>query len=168
MFLALAFALAAPPAVPFGKLASVAPEAWTSEKPLTRLRSHQFQLAGVDGSPGGEVIVMPESSPKVDKEFPRWKAQYTPPEGKTVEDIAKESKFEIGAATVQLLDVSGTWKYRERPFDPKSKEERREGYRTVWAIVVVKDESTHVRLSGPVKVVEREYAGFEKWLRGLK
>jgi hypothetical protein len=167
--LVLAAVLAAPPAVPFGKLSSVPPEDWKSEKPGNRLRSHQFKIAsGMESVADGEVIVMPESSPKPEKEFPRWKGQLTPPDGKTVDDVAKESKFEAGGATVHVLDVSGTWRYKERPFDPKSKEEVRPEYRVVWAIVVVKDEATHVRLSGPATVVEKTYPAFEKWLRGMK
>lgn len=151
-----------------GKLAAPAPAEWKPEKVANRLRSHQFKLPGVDGMPDGEVIVMPDSSPDTAKNFPRWKTQFVPPEGKTADDLGKTGKFDAGGAAVSVLDVSGTWKFKERPFDPKSKEEVRENYRVVWAVVTFKDDCTHVRLSGPEPVVAKYYPGFEKWLKALK
>ena len=169
---AVALLLAADPApvvVKFGKLSAEVPKGWTSEKPNNRLRSHQFRLpSGTEGVADAELYVMPQSDPNPARVFPRWKASFVPPDGKTLDEVAKESKFEAGGATVHLLDVSGTWKYRERPFDPKSKEERRPEYRAVWAVVVVGDEAAHLRLSGPQAVVEKHYPAFEKWLKSMK
>lgn len=155
--------------IPFGTLKSDTPADWKAEKPANRLRSHQFKIAsGEEGVADAEVIVMPESKPKPDKEFPRWKTQFVVPDGMKIEDIAKETKFEVSGATVHLLDISGTWKYKERPFDPKSKEETKPEYRVVWGIVIVKDEATHVRLSGPEKVIAKQFPAFEKWLKSIK
>jgi hypothetical protein len=158
-----------PKPVTLGSLQATPPAEWQAEKPANRLRSHQFRLpADEEGVADGEIYVMPESSPKVDSYFPRWKASFVPPEGQTLDEVAKESQFQVGKATVHLLDVSGTWKYRERPFDPRSKEELRPEYRVVWAIVVVGDEATHIRLSGPEHVVQKYYNGFEDWLKRMK
>lgn len=168
--LVCASAVAADPVVvPFGKLKAAAPADWRNEKPSNRLRSHQFKLPSGDPSlADAEVYVMPESPPDPAKVFPRWKATVVPPDGKTADDVAKESKFEAGGATVHLLDATGTWKYRERPFDPKSKEELRPEYRVVWAVVQHGDEASHVRLSGPQAVVAKHYPAFERWLRSMK
>lgn len=150
------------------KLSAPAPAGWVSEKPSNRLRSYQFQLPGEKDGPAGEFNVMPESNPKAEVVFPRWKGQFVPPDGKTTDDISKVSKLELKGATVELLDVTGTWRYRERPFDPKSKEELREDYRVVWAVVAEKDEAFHARLSGPRAVVDKHYPAFEAWLKALK
>ena len=166
---AVATAADKPVEVKLGKLTAVAPADWKAEKPNNRLRSYQFKLPSPDKDlADAEVIVMPESNPDPAKSFPRWKESYIPPDGKKLDDVARESKFEVGPATVHVLDVSGTWKYRERPFDPKSKEEMRPEYRTVWVIVAARDEATHVRLSGPEKVVGKHYPAFEKWIKGAK
>jgi hypothetical protein len=155
--------------VKLGKLSAPAPVGWKAEKPSNRLRSYQFKIPpGDTGGADGEVIVMPDSNPDPAKSFPRWKEGFVPPDGKTADDIAKVSKFEVSGATVHLLDVTGTWKYKERPFDPKSKEELRPEYRVVWAIVVKGDDATHVRLSGPEKLVSKHYPEFEAWLKALK
>ena len=158
-----------PKPVAIGSLHATPPAEWKSEKPANRLRSAQFRLpSGEDGVPDAEVIVMPQSSPKAEDYFPRWKTQFVPPEGKGIDDVAKVSKFDVGKATVHVLDVTGTWKHRDRPFDPKSKEELRPDYRVLWAVVVEKDEGTHVRLSGPEKVVAKYQKGFDEWLKGMK
>src|SRR5205814_1326432 len=138
-----------------------------SEKPKFTLRSYQFRLPGADGM-DAELTVYPESNPNPEKSFPRWKAQFNPPEGKTVEDISQVRTFEIPGAKVTVLDVSGTWRFREAPQDPKSKEMILEGYRVVWVIVAEKEEATHLRLSGPKATVDKYYPGFEKWLRSLR
>jgi hypothetical protein len=157
-----------PTVVKVNRLSAAAPAGWKAEKPANRLRSFQFKLPGAGGHPVAELTVMPESSPDAEKNFPRWKAQFVPPEGKTLEEVSKTSKLELTGATANILDVSGTWRYRERPFDPKSKEELKENYRVVWVIVADKDEATHIRLAGPKPTVDRHYAEFEAWLRSLK
>jgi hypothetical protein len=154
-------------AVKVGSLTATAPADWKSEKPANRLRSHQFKLPAAPDHPEAEVIVMPDSTADVEKTFPRWKASFVPPEGKTEPD-AKTAKWDVKGATVNVLDVSGTWKYRERPFDPKSKEELKQDYRAVWVIVADTDGATHVRLRGPIPSVEKNYKAFEAWVKALK
>ncbi|MDB5307300.1 MAG: hypothetical protein JWO38_1502 [Gemmataceae bacterium] len=158
-----------PVVVKLGKLTASAPPDWKSEKPSNRLRSYQFKLPGAKDTPAAELIVLPESDPKAEKVFPRWKLQFVPPEGTTANDIGKVSKIEgVKGAKIDVLDVNGTWKYKERPFDPKSKEELKEDYRVVWVIVADGDEATHLRLSGPKETVDKHYPAFEKWLKSLK
>jgi hypothetical protein len=156
-----------PIVVKFGTLGATVPSEWKSEKPANRLRSHQFKLpSGEEGVADAEIIISPERSPKPDKEFPAWKAQYTPPDGKTIDDVAKTSTLTVSQATIHRLDVSGTWKYKE--FPQSKKEEVKEGSRTIWAIVVVGDEATHVRFSGPEAVVAKHAAAVETWLKSMK
>lgn len=157
-----------PVVVKVGKLTAPAPAGWKAEKPSNNLRSFQFKLPGADGMPDAELAVYPESAPAAEKNFPKWKATFVPPEGKTADDISKTGKLEVKGATADVLDITGTWKFKERPFDPKSKEMLLEDYRVVWVIVTDKDETTHIRLAGPKATVDKHYAEFEKWLRGLK
>ena len=168
-FPAVAVADDKPTPVTMSGLSAAAPAGWKSEKPANLLRSHQFKLASADKDHAdAEVVVSPKSSPDVAKNFDKWKAAFTPPDGKTAEDVTKVSKFEVSGATVHVLDITGTWKYRERPNDPKSKEELRPEFRAVWVLIVTKDETTHVRLSGHQSVVEKHYPDFEKWIKALK
>ncbi len=150
-------------------LAGTAPATWKSEKPANRLRSYQFKLpAGDKDYADAEVAVFPESSPDNAKNFERWKATFVPPDGSTIEQAAKVGKMEIGKAKVATLDVSGTWKYKERPQDPKSKEMLLADYRAIWVVIETADETTHIRLSGPGVIVEKHKKDFDAWLKSLK
>lgn len=156
-----------PVVVKFGKLSATAPATWKSEKPATRLRSHQFKVpSGVDGFADVEVSVSPDFDPKPEKNFPLWKETITPPDGKTIDDVAKVSKYEVSGYTVHVLDASGTWKYK--PFPMAKKEELRPEYRVIWLIVTKDDDATHVRFSGPEAVVKKHHAAFEKWIKSAR
>jgi hypothetical protein len=156
------------PPIKIGKLTAMAPADWTKEKPANLLRSYQFKLPGAEDFPQPQLAVFPESNPSVEKNFPRWKAQFVPPEGKTVDDISKTGRWEAAGATVNYLDITGTWKFKERPQDPKSKEMILDDYRVVWVIVTEKDEATHLRLSGPAPSVAKSYKSFEAFVKSLK
>jgi len=158
----------APTVVTLGTLKATAPASWKSEKPSNLLRSFQFKIADKEAMPA-EVAVFKEASPKVEEKFAEWKATFAIPDGKTADDLgAKVDKFAVADATVHTLDLSGTWKYRERPRDPKSKEELRPEHRVIWVVLVQKDETTHVRLAGPTAVVEKAAPEFLKWIKSAK
>ena len=154
--------------VKVGKLTAPAPADWMKEKPANLLRSYQFKLPGAEDFPQPELAIFPESHPDPQKNFPKWKAQFVPPESKTVDDISKTGKWDVPGATVTYLDITGTWKFKERPQDPKSKEMILDDYRVVWVIVAEKDEATHLRLSGPAPSVAKSYKAFETFVKSLK
>ncbi len=156
-----------PVVVKFGKLSATAPASWKNEKPATRLRSHQFKLpSGKKDVADAEVSVSPDFDPKPEKNFSTWKDTITPPDGKTIDDVAKVSKYEVSGYTVHVLDALGTWKYK--PFPMAKKEELRPEYRVIWLIVAKDDDATHVRFSGPEAVVKKHHAEFEKWIKSAK
>jgi hypothetical protein len=154
--------------VKIGKLSANAPPEWAKEKPANLLRSYQFKLPGAEDLPQPVLAIFPESRPGPEKNFPKWKAQFIPPEGKTIDDISKTGKWEVTGATIDYLDVTGTWKYKERPQDPKSKEMILDDYRVIWVIVAEKEEATHLRLSGPAQSVAKSYESFETFVKSLK
>jgi hypothetical protein len=152
--------------IAFGSLKVVLPVDWKSEKPSNRLRSHQFRLPS--GSPDfadAELIILPESKPDPVAVFPAWEKSFDPADGKTRDEVTRKSKKMLDQATIHLLDVTGTWNYRERPQDPKSKLEVRPEYRSIWLIVVSGDEAWHVRLSGPVSVIAKYEKSFKTAFR---
>jgi hypothetical protein len=169
MMLALVALFADPAVIDFGPLKAAVPATWKAEKPANRLRSHQFKIASADKDfADAEVIILPQSQANPEKVFPSWIKSYEPPDGNTIDDVTKKTKETIGKATVHRVDVSGTWNYRERPQDPKSKLEVRPESRTIWLIVVVGEDAWHVRLAGPQKVVAAADIEFSKWYRSVK
>lgn len=157
-----------PVVVKLNKLSATAPSEWKSEKPANRLRVYQFKLPGAKDHPEAELSVLNESLPGADKNFPKWKNTFVPPEGKTVDDISKTAKWDVKGAIVNVLDVTGTWKFKERPNDPKSKEMLLDNWRVIWVIVEEKDETHHFRLSGSAVTVDAHAANFEKWIKSLR
>jgi hypothetical protein len=164
----LACLTADPPAKPmkpvkFGPLTPAAPpKDWVREKPDNLFRTAQFRIPG-DDKAAAELTVTGESSPKFGQKFAEWTDTFT--EGREV----KTSVVNLPKNTVaHLLDVTGTWKYRDRPRDPSSKEELRPDTRVVWVVVVNEDETTHLRLSGPKALVAKQYDEFMKWLKSAK
>ena len=170
--IALVFVASAPPPKPvkFGPLSATPPAEWKAEKPANLLRSAQFKLpSSDDGLAAAELAVFGEASPKVTEKFAEWRGTFALAEGESADKLGKVKTFPLPGKTVaHTLDVTGTWKYRERPRDPASKEELRPDYRVVWAILVNEDETTHVRLSGPAKVVAAHHAAFVAWLKSAK
>jgi hypothetical protein len=165
--LLMAVNLTDPVSVKLGVLVVEAPKDWVNQKPANLLRSYQFQLPSkLDGLAHGEVAIFKEASPKVEEKFTEWKATFVPPEGQMIDDIVKKSTFELPKKTqVHVLDFTGTWKYRERPRDPRSREEIRPDFRVIWVILVQPDETTHIRFSGPEKVVAAHHEAFITWLK---
>ena len=170
--IALVFVASAPPPKPvkFGPLSATPPAEWKAEKPANLLRSAQFKLpSSDDGLAATELAVFGEASPKVTEKFAEWRGTFALAEGESADKLGKVETFPLPGKTVaHTLDVTGTWKYRERPRDPASKEELRPDYRVVWAILVNEDETTHVRLSGPAKAVAAHHAAFVAWLKSAK
>ena len=155
--------------VKVGGLKATTPADWKKEKPANLLRSYQFRLPEVKDLPGSEIAVFPESHPNPEKSIPKWKNQFIPPDGKTLDDLAKTTKWDVKGATVTVFDVSGaTWKYKAAPNDPKSPEMLLDNYRVVWVIVAEKDEATHIRISGPASSVDAQFKAFEAWVKALK
>ena len=149
-------------------LTSTTPGAWKTEKPNNRLRSHQFLVPGIQKAKDAEIFIFPDLTKTVDENFARYKEMVVPPDGKTLDDIVKIQKFEVGKAKVSVLDLEGTWLYKERPFDPKSKQEARPNSRVISAIFTTADGNYLIRLSGPSATVNGHYDGFVEWIKGFK
>ena len=161
-----------PVVVKLAKLSAPAPATWKKEKPANLLRKYQFKLPGAKDHPEAELRIMGESRPGTEKNFPSWKAEFEAPEGKTVDDIAKTTTWELPGATAHVLDVTGTWKFKERPLDPKVK--LLDDWRVIWVVVDEKEakgeliESHHFRLSGPSVTMAERAKEFEKWVKSFK
>lgn len=168
-FVLLGSARAADPVVvKLEKLSAPVPDGWTKEKPANNLRKYQFKLPGAKDHPPAELTIMGESAPGAEKNFAKWKNTFAAPEGKSIDRTAKTAQWEVPGAKVDVLDVTGTWKFKERPFDPKSKEMLLEDWRVIWVIVEEKGETHHLRLSGPEQTVNEHAAAFEKWVKALR
>jgi hypothetical protein len=176
--LLLAFGLAAVRAaddkkgevVPIGDVKSAAPAEWKKEKPKNTFRQAQFKLPRAEGDTmDAEVFVSDQVIGKTDDDiFKRWKKLFVPPDGQTVDDIAKTETVKAGKVTLVYLDMQGVYLEKEKPIDPDAKAIKRPGYRMVRVLVKTKDDVNYVSMTGPAATVEKNKKAFDEWLKGLK
>jgi hypothetical protein len=150
-------------------LKSAAPSGWKEEAPTNQMRLAQFKLPKAKGATeDAELVIFKNAGGNVRDNVARWKGQFTPPEGKTIDDVAKVSEIKIGGRDATLLDVHGTYLYKRRPFDPADKGEKRPDYRMLAIQFEGPNNLYHIRLVGPAKTVEQYKEGFETWLKNFK
>jgi hypothetical protein len=150
-------------------LRSTAPAAWKEEPPANKMRFGQFKLPKhKDDTADAELVIFKGLGGTPKQNLERWKAQFTPPKGKTIDDVAKVEEFKVSGCAVTYLDISGTFKFKERPFDPNAKEELRPDYRMLAVHFDGKKDVYHIKLTGPAKTVEMYKKGFDEWLKAFK
>ncbi len=90
-------------------LTFAAPKEWEQSPPNNRMRLAQFVLPGPGGD--GELVVyrFPGGAGGIEANLTRWKGQFKPPEGKTIDDVATTTKTENAGLTTTLVDVTGTY-----------------------------------------------------------
>lgn len=156
-------------AVDLDGLKSDKPSGWKEEAPSNRMRYAQFRLPMAKGdSDDAEVVIFKSLGGTVAQNLDRWKKMFTPPEGKTIDDVAKVTEIKIGGKDASLLDIHGTYTMKTRPFDPNDKGEKRPDYRMLAVQFDGPQNAYHIRLVGPAKTVGQYKDGFEKWLKNFK
>ena len=107
-------------------LKSAPPSTWKEEAPSNQMRLAQFKLPKVKGdADDAELVIFKNAGGNVRDNVTRWKGQFTPPEGKAIDDVAKVTEIKIGGRDATLLDIHGTYLYKRRPFDPAERGEKR-------------------------------------------
>jgi hypothetical protein len=163
---------AEPKVVTLGGLKSQAPKDWVEEKPTSRFRVEQFKLPAApdDKNPADLIITYfgANGAGSNDENVKRWKGQFVPPDGKTIDDVTKVEKMKVAGVDVLYVDIYGTYKFKERPFDPNAETMLKPNYRMLNAILESKDGPYYIRLVGPAKVVEHHKKGFDEWLKAFK
>jgi hypothetical protein len=150
-------------------LSSRTPASWKEEEPSNQMRLAQFKLPKVkDDKEDAQVIIFKGISGSAQQNIERWKGQFQPPEGKTIDDIAKVKEMKVGDATVSYLDIHGTYLDKFPPFAPNAKVIKRPGYRMLAVQFEAKSNPYHIKLTGPADTVEHYKQGFDDWLQNFK
>jgi hypothetical protein len=150
-------------------MTSTTPAAWVKEAPSNKMRYAQFKLPKAEGDKeDGELIIFKGLGGSATANIDRWKKQFTPPKGKTIDDVSKTTDVKIAGLEGKQLDVEGTYLFNPAPFNPKSKTEARKGYRMIAIHYEGPKDVYHIKLTGPAKTVEHHKKGFDEWLKGYK
>ncbi len=90
-------------------LAFSVPKEWEKGAPRNNMRKAQYVLPGPGGD--GELVVFrfPGGAGGIEANLTRWKGQFTPPEGKTIDDVSTTKTVENGGLKTTVVDVSGTY-----------------------------------------------------------
>jgi hypothetical protein len=168
--LALASTLAAAGTpVTMDGLTSTAPDSWKEVPTTSQMRFKQFSIPRAPGDPmDAELVIFyfgPGQGGDADANITRWKAMFTPPEGKKVEDVSKVDTVSIGAVKATLLDIHGTYKPSSMMGPPQ---EPRPNSRMISVVFASPQGPYFMRFVGPERTIERHKSEFDKWLRGFK
>ena len=156
--------------VELGGLKSTAPAAWKETPSASPMRLKQFTIPGKAGE--AELVIFffgqgqgGDTAANID----RWKKQFTPPAGKTLEDVSKVSTLKVAGkgAKATVLDVSGTYMFKAAPMAPGPGEPRPNS-RMLAAVLETPKGNYYLKLTGPAKTVEAARKPFEAWVRAFK
>jgi len=173
MLIGVNFVYAGGEAIELGGLKSKAPAEWKMQNPSNKLRLYQFVVPKVEGDKeDAELVVFffgAGGGGSNEDNIKRWKGQFLAPQGKTIDDVTKMEKFKVGTgADVLLVDIHGSYKYKNPPFDPNAKEVLKENFRRFGLIFDTDKGPYFITLTGPAKTVERNKAAFDGWVKSFK
>jgi hypothetical protein len=148
------------------ELAFQVPTEWESQPASSPMRVSQFVVPGPGGD--GEMVVFrfAGGAGGIEANVARWKGQFVPPEGKTIDDLTKTTTFDVGTLKVTLVDITGRYNAPERPGSPNMVDEP--DHRMIAAIVEGSGDPFFFKLLGPSKTVELWAKPFEDGLRAAK
>jgi hypothetical protein len=153
-------------------LKSTTPAEWAEEAPTSRMRVKQFRLEPVgDDKDKAEITIFffgaGQGGSAADN-VKRWKGMFRPPDGKTIDDVAKKESFKVGSVPVTYLDISGTYLLRTPPFDPNAPITPYPNYRMIGVVFESEKGPYFIRLVGPANTVDNYKKGFDEWLKAFK
>lgn len=153
-------------------LKSTTPADWKEEKVTSKLRMAQFRLPRADGDPADAELVIfyfeKGGGGTVDANLKRWKDKFLAPSGKTADDIAKVEKYKVGSVNIIELDIKGTYLYKNPPFDPNAKTEKRADYRMIGIIFESPNGPYFITLTGPARTIDQHHKAFAEWIKNFK
>lgn len=150
-------------------LKSATPDDWRREKPANLLRTYQFRLdRHKDDAEDAEVSILRDISGDANQNMARWKKSFVIPEDKKLDEVGKVEKTKVGKAELVILDMQGTYLWKERPQAPDETAKLKPNYRMIAVFFETGDGTHKIQLVGPAKTVEMYKPGFDKWLRSFK
>ncbi len=156
-------------------LAFDAPEGWTQEQPVSRMRRAQYRLPKVEGdSEDAQVVVFyfGGSGGSVEANVDRWVGMFTKEDGTPAANRSKVSKKQVNGLPVTLVDVSGT--YNSQSMGPMGgggatgASGPKPRFRMLAAIAETSTGPWFIRLTGPKKTVDKWEKSFHAFVESAK
>lgn len=167
LFAGVGVALAGGDVITLHGVSSKVPASWKKEKPSSSLRAYQYAVPKAEGDKeDADLAIFESTSGSLAANIDRWKAQFIPPEGKTIDESSNLVKLKVGDNSAAVFDIWGT--YKKTSFAPGAKEERKPNYRRINVMFETPKGTFFVTLTGPTKTVEKNKADFESWIKAFK
>jgi hypothetical protein len=145
------------------ELALKVPTEWETQPVTSQMRLAQFAWPGPGGDAELVVFRFPGGAGGVQANIDRWKGQFKPPEGKSIDDVTKTTNFEAGKLKITLVDVSGHYAAPERPGSPTMVDAP--DHRMLSAIVEGSGDAFFLKALGPQKTIDVWAKPFEDMLK---
>src|SRR5262249_7131825 len=151
-----------PTEVRLGELRSLTPASWQKEAAAPPFRKDQFLLPRAEGDEAETLVVVYHGIGGTAKQnVDRWKTQFKPPEGKTIEEVAKVKELKVGNRPASYLDIEGTFL---DSVPGSGYVTPRPGYRMIAVHIDGADAPYHIKVTGPAKTVEKHKKEIDDWL----
>ncbi len=128
------------------------PKEWEKGKPSGMMRMAQWVVPGPGGDAELVVFRFKGGAGGVDANMNRWKGQFTPPEGKTTDDISTQGRKAVGALTLHTLDVSGHYTAAMMPGQDAKHDSP--DHRMLAVIVEGSGDPLFFKATGPAKTLD--------------
>jgi hypothetical protein len=159
-----------PPIADAGGVAFTAPAGWVSEKPSSAMRKAQFKLPrqGADADDAKLVVYFfgKDQGGPVEDNLMRWAGEYEQPDGRKSADVMARSTRKVAGMDVAEMDVSGTCVAETAP--GSGERVRKEGWRTLAAIVQSPNGNYFVKLMGPAGTIAYWEPSFRAYISSAK
>lgn len=150
----------------FDLLSADIPNEWTRRPPKSSMRLAELVLPG----PGGDVVLavyrFAGGGGGVEANILRWKGQFTPPEGKTIDDVSTVVTEERAPFKITRLDVRGTNSAAVMPGEAARHDAP--DSRMLAAIVSGSGDPFFFKAVGTVATLDVWAPAFEKMLGGIR
>ena len=150
-----------------GGLKFTTPAAWKAKAPESEMRRAQLTIEPAGGDKAGAELVVfafPGDAGGVDANVERWKRTFKDEKG----DPPKVDVKTVKGKNTDLTRVEMAGHYTPTTFPGQPKQEEKDNYRLLGAIVLTGGNSYFVRLVGPEKTVNGARDDFDKALASME
>jgi hypothetical protein len=139
------------------------PKEWEKGQPSGMMRMAQWVLPGPGGDAELVVYRFAGGAGGVEANIERWKGQFQPPEGKSIDDMTKVEKFDVGALKVTHVDIAGRFVAAVMPGQEAKHDEA--DYRMLATILEGSGDPFFFKATGPQKTIDLWAEAYMKMLR---
>ena len=146
----------------FAEIKVDVPTEWTRRPPQSSMRLAELVLPGPGGDTPLAIYRFPGGAGGVESNINRWKGQFVPPEGKTIDEVTKVVTEERGPLKITRVDIQGTNNAEVMPGE--GERHNAPGSRMLAAIVEGSGDPFFFKVVGPSATVDVWAPAFETML----